>query len=315
MTTRPTLIEKPLTPCPHYPDLVRRFQMIEARLERIEATPKSGITPSVIPYPRAWDTLYSLDNGGPVATAAARKVIADTMDAGALGVTAGGNHADWLRPLIQEGGHRVLVNFSWNSIFRPASRYYMPDDGSRRSAWTAALRSSIGVWKPTILSMDQEDVGFEGWMTWAVETAISETITLAVQVHWYRGDSGGVGLADDVKLAPAYYYVLPVDGVAPGVSIWKQPDPVAAIRTRLADPVFNVAGTFPWISPWLQPSEFRQGLMSDHGAMAAVCGAIRDAGAIGVHWYDEGVGTSGATYEAALALQRTAANEFRGVRR
>lgn len=237
----------------------------------------------IIPWVGPWDKAYELDDGGPLATAAAKDMMSAMDAAGAMGVSAGGNHPDWLNPIIAAGGYDTIGSFSWNSIFDAASEFYMADADERKATWTALLTAEIAAWSPDIFFVDQENVGWESWMPATVTAALAAAGLTDTDLYYYRGDSGGPELVDDIPLAPSYYYKLPTPY---SVSIWTATDTIAELRARLAVPVNSVDGGRPWVSFYIQANLASQGLVGDVRDVINFCRILREAGAVGIHlWF------------------------------
>ena len=274
--------------------------------------------PAVIPWPILWNAVWALDDGGPLATARAQQMIEDTMANGAMGVAVGGDYPDWLNPLIAAGGHKTVVTPTWGSLFIPGEPAYesyegFPDpDAARYARWLLYMQGKVNDWLPSIFISDQElPYGIKDGMVEAIYAALAAAGLSDTPMYWYRSDEVfGIGVVGEGPSPTYYHEYIPV---GTGDSIWTFDDPVAAIQTRLANPTTTVRGGYPWITPWLNPNTDYHylGLMQNPSAMYNVCRELRAHGALGVIWYDSGIGISGATYEASQVLQRVAASAFR----
>ena len=263
----------------------------------------------VIPWPTDWSEIYGLDNGGPIATETALSVISDLANAGAMGVSAGGIHSEWLKPVIATSGYETIANITWAGVFTPGSVSYLAydTDEERYAAWSSYMNLEITTWLPDILFVDQEaPYGNKPTMPAEIRAALDAAGLTGTPAYWYKGDTAfvpGTGSAP----APSYYYQL---GTATGM--WKAADVIGSLRTRMADADNSIVDGYPWVSFYIQASALGEGLVGDVRDVVNFCRILREGGALGIHnlfppYCDPVGGLNGANNTQLLEYMQAAA--------
>ena len=69
---------------------------------------------NVMPETMLWNTMFRIDDGGPIGTAQAEDYITRMANAGALGICFTSDHADWSVPLIRAAGLKAYYyDYAW----------------------------------------------------------------------------------------------------------------------------------------------------------------------------------------------------------